>query len=570
MWQPKKHGDILRLLVFSAWVRMPSAVPLAEVHTSNGVVRGTVLPHGVHEYLGMKFATAERYEAPVDFTGKYSQQPLDATDFAPACMQVGDTNDQTYGSEDCLFANVWAPSDAKPGDDLAVNVFIYGGSNQFGEPEPYNGSAVASRQHIIFVSIGYRTGPIGWMAFEEDIKAGRATGTWGSLDQQAGLRWVQREIRNFGGDPARVAIQGQSSGAMCVELHLVMPGSRGLLHGLISESGGLTASGLASGIMTSQAIGKVANCSGTSLKRCLQSVNPLALTSQTYSFGWGPHIDNVTIPAEPMSLLRDGLINDVGVIMGAQTNDSNKDLVEYPMKVKDYEASVFQRVGRQHAKQALELYPPDNRNLVQNVHTLGSLNSDAQLCNVRRRVDLVNRYNPGRGFMYRFNYWYQSNPKCSADPNYHDNTTGPRHEDEMMFTLGQPIFMFDGSCCGKWGNRLKREPCEQKAECVDCWNPSFGEGYHAYFNDKEWEFSGLVGSYWANFARYGTPNGPRLRDWPVFHGQSVNSNIVLDANLEGGHKVERTLYDDSAICSFWDAVDGEPSNFVEDVMEINI
>jgi carboxylesterase type B len=351
-----------------------------------------------------------------------------------------------------------------------------------------------------------------------------------------------------------------------------MPGSRGLLRGLISESGGLSASGLASGVTTSKAIGKIANCSETSLKKCLKSVDAVVLTSQTYTFGWGPHIDKVTIPDEPMVLLRDGEINDVAVIMGAQTNDSNKELVEYPMKVKDYEASVFQRVGLKNVKKALELYPPDARNLVQNVHTLGSFNSDAQLCNVRRRVDLVNRHNPGKGFMYRFNYWYQSNPKCSADPKYHDNTTGPRHEDEMMFTLGQPIFMFDGACCGKWGNRLRSEPCAQKAECVDCWNPSFGEGYHAYFNDKEWEFSGLVGRYWANFARYGTPNEPKHgeHDWPVFHGQTVNRNIVLDANAAGGHKVEQTLYDNPAICSFWDTVDSAHVSSVRDVIEINI
>jgi carboxylesterase type B len=529
---------------------------VAEVHTSNGIVHGTDLPHGVHEFLGMKFATAGRYEPPVDFIGTYSQQPLQAFDYAPACMQVGDSNYITYGSEDCLYANVWKPSSAKPGDKLGVIVFIYGGSNQFGETEPYNGSAVVSRQNVIFVSIAYRTGPIGWMVFEEDIKAGRATGTWGSLDQQAGLRWVQREIHNFGGDPSRVVIQGQSSGAMCVELHMVMPGSRGLLHGLISESGGLAASDSRTGVRTSEAIGKIANCSGPSLKKCLQRVDAVTITSQTYSFGWGPHVDNVTIPAAPMQLLQRGLINNVSVLMGAQTNDSNKGLVEYAMKVEDYEASIRGIVGRRLEKHALALYPPDYRNLVQNVHTLGSAQSDDTLCGIRRRVDLVNQKNPGRAFMYRFNYWYQSNPKCSADPNYHDNTTGPRHEDEVTFVMGQPIFMFDGACCGKWGKRLKREPCDQKAECVACWNPRFGEGYHVYFNDKEWEFSNVVGKYWADFARHGNPSG--LEDgelaWPVFVEGHVTRNIVLDANLPGGSKQEGTLYDNPAICSFWDMV----------------
>eukprot|EP00404_Azadinium_spinosum_P010861 CAMPEP_0180519818 /NCGR_PEP_ID=MMETSP1036_2-20121128/55908_1 /TAXON_ID=632150 /ORGANISM="Azadinium spinosum, Strain 3D9" /LENGTH=165 /DNA_ID=CAMNT_0022532217 /DNA_START=18 /DNA_END=512 /DNA_ORIENTATION=- len=160
--------------------------------------------------------------------------------------------------------------------------------------------------------------------------------------------------------------------------------------------------------------------------------------------------------------------------------------------------------------------------------------------------------------MYRFNYWYQSNPRCSSDPNYHDSTTGPRHEDEVMFVMGQPIFMNDGACCGKWGARLQREPCQQLAECVDCWDPSLGEGYHAYFDDKEWAFSQLVGGYWANFAEYGTPNGPAgaPEEWPVFGEGDVDRNIVLDANLPQQQKQEHSLYDDPAICALWDDVAG--------------
>jgi len=156
--------------------------------------------------------------------------------------------------------------------------------------------------------------------------------------------------------------------------------------------------------------------------------------------------------------------------------------------------------------------------------------------------------------MYCFNYWYQSNPKCTADPNWHDATTGPRHEDEVVFVMGQPIFMFDGACCGKWGARLTREPCPQQPSCVDCWDPSLGEGYHGYFNDKEWAFSQKVGHYWANLARHGVPNDEGAEDWPVFSKGEVTRNIVLDADLPEQHKQEGTLYDNPAICSFWDEV----------------
>jgi len=544
-----------------------------QVRTTSGIVEGNELP-GANEFLGIPFAEpTRRFEPPEDLRRPYKSSPLAATDFGFACLQVGDTTDDVYGSEDCLYANVWQPAGTKPGDNLPVLVFIYGGSNQFGEAEPYNGSAMAVRQGIVYVSIAYRTGPIGWMALEEDHAAGRSTGNFGLLDTQSGLRWVQREIRRFGGDPSKVAIHGQSSGAMLVELHLVMPGSRGLLSGLVSESGGLGASALASGIRTSRAIGKQLNCGSKSLKACLQAAPALALTNQTYSFGWGPHVDGVTVPADPFQMLSQGRINPVSVIMGAQTNDTFRELSKQftgpdgqlrPLAAGDYAKMVYAQVGGQFFKEALAMYPADSVHLVRNVQRLGSIGSDKMMCGIRRRVSLVNKVHPGRAFMYRFNWWYRSNTECSAEPNYHAPDLGAVHEDEVTFVMGQPIFMFQGSCCGKWGPKLKREPCAQANECVACWRPDLGEGYHAYFNDKEWEFSALVSGFWAAFTATGTPNG-RWRDasdveskkWPVFpHGGPVTHNVVLDADLPGMSAVEETLYNDPSICAFWDRVAG--------------
>lgn len=544
------------------------------------MVEGSALP-GANEYLGIPFAEpTRRFEPPEDFRRPYSVSPLPATDFGSACLQVGDTTDLVYGSEDCLFANVWQPSGARPGSDLPVLVYIYGGSNQFGEAEPYNGSAVAARQGSVFVSIAYRTGPIGWMAFEEDRVAGRSTGNFGMLDTQSGLRWVQREIRAFGGDPGKVAIHGQSSGAMLVELHLVMPGSRGLLSGLVSQSGGLSAASLGSGIATSKAVGKLAGCGHRSIKACLQAAPGLVLTKQTYAFGWGPHVDGVTVPKNPLEMLQQGLINPVNVIMGAQTNDTFRELSKQyygpdgrlrPLSAKDYMQTVYGEVGWAFGARALRLYPADAAPSVGNVQRLGSLSSDRMLCGIRRRVSLVNRYRPGGAFMYRFNWWYRSNPECSAEPNYHHPELGAVHEDEVTFVLGQPIFMFLGSCCGKWGPKLTREPCPQSPTCVSCWKPELGEGYHAYFNEREWAFSGLVSGFWSTFAATGSPNGAaggRAARWPEFpDGAPVTRNVVLDAALPGQSAVEASLYNNPAICEFWDAVDGAsaPAQLVVEV-----
>mmetsp|Transcript_80127 Transcript_80127/g.221588 ORF Transcript_80127/g.221588 Transcript_80127/m.221588 type:complete len:291 (+) Transcript_80127:2-874(+) len=288
-----------------------------------------------------------------------------------------------------------------------------------------------------------------------------------------------------------------------------------------------------------------------------------------------------------MEMLRRGHINPVSVIMGAQTNDTFRELSKQfvgpdgnlrPLAAKDYVRMVSIEVGGNFLKEALRLYPADAADSVRNVQLLGSIGSDRMMCSIRRRVSLVHNVRPGHAFMYRFNWWYKSNPDCLAEPNYHSADIGAVHEDEVTFVMGQPIFMFQGSCCGKWGAKLLREPCAQSPACVACWQPRFGEGYHAYFNEQEWAFSALVGSFWAAFAATGSPNGRRDNTsstgpvpWPEFApGEPVMRNIVLDANLPGMSAVEATLYNSPAVCAFWDGLDSGEGTRVPVTQTLNI
>merc|ERR1712151_796854 len=110
------------------------------------------------------------------------------------------------------------------------------------------------------------------MAFQEDVDAGRPTGNWGILDIQSALRWVQREVGAFGGDPKRVAIHGQSSGGGLVELQYVAPGSAGLFQGAISESGGLSAQNIDISLHSSAGLAKKLGClnkKGVANKSCV-------------------------------------------------------------------------------------------------------------------------------------------------------------------------------------------------------------------------------------------------------------------------------------------------------------
>ena len=628
------------------------------VITSGGPIFGSHLPAGfdalpVNQYLGVPFARpTRRFEPPVDFEGRYHSNPLNATMWGAACLQVGGNASATsYGSEDCLRANVWQPSPppaaaATPGKP--VMVFIYGGSNQFGEAEPYNMSGLAAYHDVVCVNFNYRTGPIGWMAFDSDAASNATTGNYGILDIQSALRWVRREIGHFGGDRHRVAIHGQSSGGGLVELQLVAPASNGLFRAAISESGGLSARTLGDALAATFAVANATGClrrdrtSGKAYasKICMQLLPALAITSLTDSGDWGPTVDGVTIPGEPMKLLERGLVNDrvEAAVMGHQTNDSflflardgytrnhdtqpnwriDGDLVhlnssEYAEALQ----SLYYFPTAKVAARALALYPPfeptpgspppSPTDLIRNVQSLGRAQSDFAHCGNRRRARLFARGAPvsasaanatataevaqgsprrRRAYVYRFNSWYRSNAACTAVPNYHLDYLGAVHQDEVTFVMGQPNFMESGSCCGVWGLSEGEESCAKEPKCTRCYDPAaFGEGYHAYFDDKEFRFSRVVGGLWTGFAatgqsmpRYATVEGvaslasPTSRQGPRLNGDDdekeeataaaaptwpdiSGGGVVLDADLPAGLAVEEQLYGNAAVCELWDEV----------------
>jgi len=130
-------------------------------------------------------------------------------------------------SEDCLNLNIWLPPGAKKG--MPVVVYFHGGMNQHGSgAEAFrqgDGLVQSAKYPTIFINFDFRMGIFGWIS---GAKGSNVTSNLGMLDQQAALRWVQRNIGFFGGDARRVTLQGQSEGAGILLAHLVAPGSRGL------------------------------------------------------------------------------------------------------------------------------------------------------------------------------------------------------------------------------------------------------------------------------------------------------------------------------------------------------
>lgn len=167
----------------------------------------------------------------------------DAAAYGHDCMQLPFPSDAaplgTTPAEDCLVLNVWAPKHRT--GKLPVLVWIYGGGfvNGGSSPAVYDGSQFAKRG-LVFVSFNYRLGRFGFFAHPALSKEGKdgLLGNYGYMDQIAAMKWIQRNIAAFGGDPHQVTVFGESAGGGSVHMLMTSPLAVGLFQRAIVESGG--------------------------------------------------------------------------------------------------------------------------------------------------------------------------------------------------------------------------------------------------------------------------------------------------------------------------------------------
>lgn len=227
-------------LVFSC--SQPSAAPGAVIQTDTGFVRGQIAD-GVHRFLGVPFAEApfgqNRFRAPVQRAAW--DGVFEASQYGQICPQTGGlgVGDLVEG-EDCLNLNIWTPDPAAKG--LPVMVWAHGGGQVSGTGSQaiYDGTHFA-KEGVVLVTNNRRLGAEGYLYLEEDFGAGFGPGNLGILDQLEVLRWVQRNVERFGGDPNNVTLFGESGGAAATQAVIATQGSKGLLHRAIPQSGGMSA-----------------------------------------------------------------------------------------------------------------------------------------------------------------------------------------------------------------------------------------------------------------------------------------------------------------------------------------
>jgi para-nitrobenzyl esterase len=321
-----------------------AVTPTAPVATTTGTYQGLMNFQelqgdpvtGVNVFFGIRYAQPPvgtlRWKPPQ--APNPGQGSILAATPGHTCTQGRPTD-----SEDCLFLNVYTPSNANARSRLPVFVWIHGGALTSGAGSDYDPSVMVANNDIIVVTINYRLGSLGFLAASV-LAATQAdafqnigdAGNYGLMDQQFALAWVQRNIGAFGGDPNAVTIGGESAGGLSVSSQLASTNTgRNLFRGAIIESGGYMYHDVPS-LATYQTLSNTfaqddANkfCGGSLTLTCLQGLAPatqLFFSEGVFGgFGIAPNFGTKILPRDLHTAFSTGQFNRVPVLQGTNANE---------------------------------------------------------------------------------------------------------------------------------------------------------------------------------------------------------------------------------------------------------
>ncbi|XP_046752295.1 esterase E4-like [Diprion similis] len=305
-----------------------------------GTIRRTRNNRTVSAFLGIPYAQPPienlRFANPVPADGWNGTR--NASVDSNECPQV--SSGEIIGDEDCLYLNVYTPqlSENVTSQLLPVMVYIFGGEFVFGSDVSSNyGPEYLLDKDVILVTFNYRLGVFAYLSTGDKV----ASGNWAVKDQVLALKWVQSNIKYFGGNPDQVTLFGESSGAASVHLLAMLNVTIGLFHRYITGSGSALAAWAyrPSGLYADQAfdLGEYVGCSNTStdsLIECLRTVDvsdilgsypKFYLWESFPSVVWGPtdepNIDGAVLTDSPQNLIRNGLVQDLPWISGVCQSD---------------------------------------------------------------------------------------------------------------------------------------------------------------------------------------------------------------------------------------------------------
>jgi para-nitrobenzyl esterase len=300
------------------------------VRTDKGAVRGESASM-VTSFKGIPYAAPPvgdlRWKAPQPAAAWSGVQ--DALEFGGSCVQGTGWDpgyDQPTLNEDCLYLNVYRPSTTDK-KNLPVFVWNHGGGNTGGAGRDTNPDKFVTRQDVVFVTINYRLGAMGWLYTDglNQENTDGAAGNFGLLDQQAALRWVQKNIRAFGGNPDNVTLAGQSAGARNTCTQLAAPGAKGLFDRAILQSGGCNSPARtqsAAATSGDRFAAELGCATGAGQTACLRSKSPAEVLAAQQKVSQNASVFGTSVlPNDPIELLKAGRLTDLPVILGGTSDE---------------------------------------------------------------------------------------------------------------------------------------------------------------------------------------------------------------------------------------------------------
>ena len=307
----------------------PVATPSAGVvQVESGALHGVAGPDAI-SFKGIPYAAPPvgplRWEPPQPPTAWSGVR--EAAAFGAACPQTSSALTAVAGqSEDCLTLNVWRPLNTDV--PATVMVWVHGGGDAGGTAsQPQYDGSVFARDGIVFVSVDYRLGALGWFAhpaLTREAPADQPLGSYGLMDQIAALQWVKRNIAAFGGDPARVTVAGESAGGESVLFLMITPAAKGLFTQAIVESGlgWATYPTLSTAETAGADLAKRAGAAPDADAAALRALPVSALVAAEGGF-IGPSVDGRLILSDPAWAFASAAAARVPLLIGSNNGEDN-------------------------------------------------------------------------------------------------------------------------------------------------------------------------------------------------------------------------------------------------------
>ena len=443
---------------------------------------------GVTVYRGIPFAAPptgqNRWKAPqpvipwegVRLCDKFGHPPFQAAHYPGGYTTEWGYGDEAPYSEDCLYLNVWTTKPGKPEAKLPVAIWIFGGGMREGwgsEPE-FDGQEWANKD-VVLVSFNYRVGPFGFFAHPELSAEDpeHATGNWGTLDQIEAMKWVKKNIAQFGGDPDNVMIFGQSAGSRSVKFLSASPLTKGLFNQAVIMSG----SGLVK--PRPQSAAAPAGRGGMGMGMPQQGMTTLAEAEASTKevCDWA----NMTT----LRQLRSAGTETIYALGTLYTSVTGKRSVLTASPISPY-------IDGYVLTESFDDACLDG-SLAQVPYLIGYTLNDAGNMGTQIVDFCINREEMGgKAFAYQF---ARPLPDDGNHPEVTQRLRGAFHSSDLWFVF----------------KSLKH-----------CWRP---------WTQGDWDLSEKMLTAWSNFAKYGDPNGPDGGEWKPFTKDNQQFMIFkLDEN----------------------------------------